>query len=229
MEYFLSYKKQGYELNLILIDSMNASSPVLVNSKPYINHDVFEHIYSFDRQDCREYGFEELGCHYYSKRKDIAPDTEHASDIYFTGGLKGGREKMLFDIFDECKKHNVNAHFDVSTFNVAHDAIPEGIDVHTRWISYETVLSRVMSSNCILDVVQNNQHGPSLRYFEAVIYNKKLLSNNPHIAELPFYNPKWMKVFKDIKDIDYGWLSDTETIDYGYHDEFSPIHLLRKP
>jgi hypothetical protein len=99
---------------------------------------------------------------------------------------------------------------------------------HNKWVSYEKILSETISSNCILEILQNNQHGATLRYFEAVCYNKKLLTNNKDIIYYPFYNPKWMKVFTNISEIDIEWLRTNENIDYKYNGEFSPKILIDK-
>lgn len=86
----------------------------------------------------------------------------------------------------------------------------------------------MLSCNCILEVLQQDQAGSSLRYFEAVCYNKKLLTTNKDIVNYPFYDSRYMKVFTDLSDIDMQWVKKTENINYGYIDEFSPQHLLEE-
>ena len=77
-----------------------------------------------------------------------------------------------------------------------------------------------------MEILQKGQTGPTLRYFEAVCYNKKLLTNNPHIVNFPFYKPEWMKIYQKPEDIDINWLKEKEQIDYGYNGEFSPTKLI---
>ena len=94
-------------------------------------------------------------------------------------------------------------------------------------IPYSNVLKNVSESNCILEILQNNQAGPSLRFFEAVFYNKKLLTNNCHIVDFPYYNPQYMKFFKGTDDIDIEWLLDNSiNVEYNYKGDFSPLHML---
>lgn len=93
-------------------------------------------------------------------------------------------------------------------------------------ISYPQVVSRVKSSNCVLEVLQTNQKAQSLRYFEAIAYNKKLLTNNPGIVELPYYDDRYMRAFKNIEDIDVDWVRAREKIDYKYKGEFSPLGII---
>ena len=70
------------------------------------------------------------------------------------------------------------------------------------------------------------QYGPSLRYFEAVCYNKKLLTNNPCVVDLPYYDPRYIQVFNNPSDIDIDWLREDCTVDYGYKGDFSPNILI---
>ena len=73
-----------------------------------------------------------------------------------------------------------------------------------------------------LEILQEGQNQQSARYFEAVVYNKKLLTTNDRISALPFYNPDYMKVFHTSSDVDIDWLKARDMVDYGYKGEFSP-------
>ena len=93
-------------------------------------------------------------------------------------------------------------------------------------LPYEKVISDVKSSNCILEIVQSGQSAQTARYFEAICYNKKLLTNNFSINKFPFYNKKYMKCFQTYDEIDLDWVRTKEEIDYGYKNEFSPLKIL---
>lgn len=95
------------------------------------------------------------------------------------------------------------------------------------WIPYEQVLASVLNTNVIIEVLQENQEGPSLRYYEAVCYNKKLLSNNRNLSDLPFYDPRYMKYFDKYEDIDIEWVKSREKINYSYDGSFSPSNLIK--
>lgn len=102
----------------------------------------------------------------------------------------------------------------------------EGLSIFMGgWKPYEEVIQSVVNTNCILEVMQDNQEGATLRYLEAVVYNKKLLTNNKSITTFPFYNPQYMKIFETVDDIDINWIKNQDVVDYGYKDEFSPKRL----
>ena len=93
---------------------------------------------------------------------------------------------------------------------------------------YDRILADVLASNCILEVVQEGQNAQTARYYEAICYNKKLLTNNMNVEKLPFYDERYIRVFKTIDDIDFDWIKEKNIIDYGYNNEFSPIKILNK-
>ena len=57
-------------------------------------------------------------------------------------------------------------------------------------ISYEQYLEHVMESRCIVDFFQHGQVGLTRRPMESLFFNKKLLTENPHILEFDFYHPE---------------------------------------
>ena len=44
-------------------------------------------------------------------------------------------------------------------------------------------------SRCLVDLFQEGQVGLTRRPLEALFFNKKLLTENAHIAQFPFYHP----------------------------------------
>ena len=100
------------------------------------------------------------------------------------------------------------------------------IHYYIGWKSYEEVLGGVLRSKVILEILQEGQSGPSLRYYEAVCYNKKLLSNNPNIVHFPYYDSRYMRYFSSPEDIDIAWITEDCDVDYHYKGDFSPVNML---
>lgn len=93
-------------------------------------------------------------------------------------------------------------------------------------IAYSDILKDAAQANCLLEILRPGQTGSSLRYYEAVCYNKKLLTTNKNVVNLPFYDPRYIKIFEKLSDIDYEWIRKHEAVDYHYDGRFSPIHFL---
>ena len=76
--------------------------------------------------------------------------------------------------------------------------------------------------------MQKGQNAQTLKYFEAVCFNKKLLTNNQNAKKLSFYNEKYIKIFNKFEDIDIEWIKKIEPINYNYKNEFSPMYIVEK-
>ena len=83
-------------------------------------------------------------------------------------------------------------------------------------------------ASCIFDATEKKQNGVTLRYFEAVCYNKKLITDNDFVKQLPFYNPDFIQVYDKVENIDIEWIKRDIKVDYGYDGRFSPVHFLQK-
>ena len=210
---------------LYLINSINAQSPIMQGVRPKIKKFDWDCIYTFDKEDAKRYGYKYLGFCYYSSH-GIPQNIEITNDAYFVGGLKGEREELICDTYNHLISKGAKCLFDLKLFNNEKPFLLPGANINLRWKPYEEILEKVQESNCIIEICQKGQNGATLRYFEAVTMNKKLLTNNANIVSFPFYNPKWMKVFSSIKDIDVEWVKTREPVNYNYNGEFSPIHFI---
>ena len=212
------------EINLFLLNSLLAGSPILKNVRPKISQFDWNGIYTFDPQDALTFGYVYTGFSYYSMKR-VQPPHDTKYDVYFVGGLKGNRNDLIFNVFTSLHENNLKCKFQLySPYGKYLEA--DGINYSKEWIPYDAVLSDVVCSNCILEILQKNQHGATLRYFEAVCYNKKLLTNNKDIVNYPYYNPYWMKIFEDVEDSDLDWVVMKEYLDYKYNGDFSPRKLI---
>lgn len=221
----------------ILLFLNSSNSDVFKRIKNDINKIGWDKIYTFDAKDAEKFGYEDAGYCYYSKHSVdslniFIPDVR--TDIYYVGALSESRNKTIFDTYSKLKTNYVKSEFHLMVpLKNKYDHFPydNEIDYFTTdkgLIPYDEILGAVLQTNTILEIVQKGQSGPTLRYFEAVCYNKKLLSNNPYVVNFPFYNEKFMKIFRTPEDIDIEWLKEDIRIDYHYNNEFSPLHLLEK-
>lgn len=221
---------KNIRLALLLLDSFSAHSITLFRTWRAVKNVKWDYILSYDIEDCKRYGFTYLGYTYYSKNEEVKPSGIF-SDIYFVGANKSGdnRYELVSNVFKYLRNKQVDARFIVvDKFQKRTSDDKEHLIFHQEYIPYAEVLSDVLSSNCVLEVLQDGQQQQSARYFEAVCYNKKLLTNNPHIADLPFYDARYMRYFSKPEDIDVEWVMMKENIDYHYAGEFSPARIIDK-
>ncbi len=216
----------GARIDLFLINSINAASPRFLEIKARISSNTWNHVYTFDPLDAKNYGFTYQGFNYYSKQEIFIPRIPE-KDAYFVGGIKGNREKEINSIYRAIAAYGGKCDFNVMVYkNQSYEKI-EGIHyILGNWTPYEEILKNVANCNTIIEILQEGQSGASLRYFEAVCYNKKLLTNNPNIVNFPFYDKRYMRIFRDAKEIDPEWVCQRVSIDYHYGNEFSPKKIL---
>lgn len=232
------FKGKNVRAVLVLINAMDASSVGMWEVKKDILKYAWDDIYTFDSKDADKYGFQRLKYCYYSmhdadlvRRLYRVDATAAAIDACFTGGLKGGREAFILAVFTKLHQEGVTVNFNLMVSGVRRlkrNLYQESICYYTGgWMPYEEVLACVLKSNVIIEILQEGQSGPSLRYFEAVCYNKKLLTNNEDIVNFPYYNDGYMKIMKSPDDIDIDWVRRREAVDYRYRGDFSPLNLLQ--
>lgn len=181
----------------------------------------YDYVYTFDPKDAKEYGFLYTGPLYSYKpikRQEIV------RDLYFVGVNKN-RLSILREIYNKLTNKGVTCDFYVAGVpkgEISNDGI-----IYNERCSYEQVIDRIQKYNVILDIVQEGQTGATFRYFEAVCYNKKLITNNRTIKNYPFYSPDNMLVFDDIDEIDSEWIH-IPAKEYGYRGEFSPVNWINR-
>lgn len=211
---------------MILMDSMNAHSFCIRYIKEALKTVRWDLVLSYDLDDCREFGFQYLGLTYYSGFPVLREKLPVTSDLFFVGMHKDKgeqRDQVIYEIYRRCREQDLRCDF--TLFRGNSREIPEGM--HDRRLRYSEVLQRARQSNCILEMVQSGQTRQSIRYFEAVTMDRKLLTNNTNVRELPYYDPDKMKVFSSVEEIDPEWIREPMAEGYHYQGEFSSAHISK--
>ena len=214
-------KRPHAKFVLILVDSIHVKGGHMLEAVRRIHDFSWDKILSYDKYDCQEFGFEYLGFNYYSDYSHIRCSGE-ASDLYYISSIKSGKDGYLREIDEKCREYGVNHLFKLYSL---WRKVDYGRCVRTL-LPYEQIVSDIMATNCILEILQTGQQVQSIRYLEAVTYNKKILSNNPNLANLPYYNQRFMKYFSRIEDIDWEWVVRKEFVNYAYKGDFSSSGIL---
>ncbi|MBP5674765.1 hypothetical protein J6W91_00345 [Candidatus Saccharibacteria bacterium] len=232
-----AWKKRGIKTYIIFLDSMKSEIYIGQHICPHIlKYIPPENIFSFDKSDCEEYGFNYLNESYYSNSnlEIIKEEPKIEYDAYILARTKPGRTEIINNLYEMFKKHDVKAKIDFVAIPkldkdfYANRNLNSEIKVLTDYVKYEDVIKSSAKSNCIIEIGQGGVNAPTLRYFEAVTHNRKLLTNIKYTKNLNFYNEKYMKItdFKE-ENIDFDWIKKREKVNYGYKGEFSPSNILK--
>ncbi len=207
------------KLAMILYDSF--SNPTAARSISMIP--LFDYVFSFDAGDCARNGFERIYSTF-SVPKDLYIDEDKKSAAFFIGfGM--GRLKILQDAFERITSSVPNCKLYVAGVHES-DEKPIKDVVYNLTMPYEQELQMAYNTECIIDIVKEGQTGVSLRTCEAIAFNKKLLTNNVHIQSMPFYDSRFMSVFKEPKDIDIDFLTKKIVVKYNNAGYFSPLRII---
>jgi len=159
---------------------------------------------------------------YYS-RIEMPDRSADASDCFFIGSSKG-RLEILQELHRRVTAMGGKAEFYITEVEKKAQTEP-GIHYNKR-LPYQTVLAHDMAANCIVEVIAGNQVGQTLRAEEAIIGNRKLLTNNQAMKDNPYYHTGYIRIFDTLGDEDIHFIMKKEKVDYHYQDDYSPILLI---
>lgn len=185
----------------------------------------FDLISGYALEDVEKYGLTYINapCVFF---RDLKKTYNVVTDLHIRAQ---GREKTIKEIYDRLSSLGIKCDFHIQVKNPDDYCNTEGLEFTQTRISYDEMLNEEMKSNVLLEVVVPNVgSGATLRYKEAIMYNKKLLTNNPTYNLLPYTESDNIRYFKDVEDIDVEWLKRKDTIDYGYNGDFSVDTFLGK-
>lgn len=182
-------------------------------------------VLSFDQVDAKKYGL-----YYYPlvySRVEI-PQNEHieSSDVYFVGKAKDRLDKII-SAYEVFKNAGLKCDFHIIDVEKSDRKYEKEI-VYQDQMPYLENLQRIQACKCMLEIMQGGGHGYTLRYCEAIMYDKAIITDNPEVVRAPFYNPSRIQQFVDTEDIDTDFVENiSDRVDYGFKEKLSPIHLLR--
>lgn len=191
----------------------------------FCRHYHVDQVYSFDKKDCEKFGAEFFDFYSMLPAKVTQKKLENGKPRILYVGSCRSKERLntLHALYDRLKEQ---AHCTFYLNGVdSVDADRDGI-IYNHTLSYAEVVELVQQHDVIVEIMNGNQAGNTLRLKEAVCYNKCLLTNNPFVQESPYYHPDFIQIFKEVDDIDLSRF--TMNVDYKYNGEFSPCKLMER-
>lgn len=188
---------------------------------------VFDYVFAFDKVDASKYGFLYSPL-IYTNNNDITPSL-YKSDLFYVGKAKD-RLSQLLAIYEKAKAEGLTCDFNIVDVPADCQKHKDGI-VYNKTLSYREVLSRIKSTKCLVDAIQGDSVGLTIKTCEAVVCGKKLITTNSHVKEECFYHPSNIMVLADgqqmpsIKDfLDLDNVSYSDEAKY----EFAPERLFKE-
>lgn len=143
-------------------------------------------VYSFDENDSKKFGLNYLPQVYRNFDRGDIVNIDSPYDYIFIGRSKG-REEEILEISKLLDKAGANGEIiiidsnnkDIANFKYLSEAI-----------SYQSIIDLESKAKILIDIVQKNQVGLTLRVMEALYLNKKVITNNHSIDKYPWYTPE---------------------------------------
>lgn len=146
----------------------------------------FDEIYSFDKDDCKNYNFKFITNFIYSTKKEII--TNYRLKAFTIQSKSNDRIRTLSKIADELDALNINS-YEFHVYGKTKKGINNNIIFFNERIPLHTFKEKMENSEILLDLVRDGQNGLSFRIFEAMALQKKLITTNKNIIDYDFYNP----------------------------------------
>lgn len=175
-------------------------------------------IISFDYCDSLRYKIRYVGG-YYIPEKTSEGDAQIINDVFFIG-INKGRFSRLVNLERRLIDNNIKPLF-LYIDNIRSVFNPK----YSKALPYSDVVGLVKKSKSILDITKQNQFGLTLRVYEAIFYNKKLITYNSFIKDYDFYNPNNILVL-DSNEEDINIIHDFLSYPVNYESEYLDRYSL---
>lgn len=222
--YSYDYIKKISEMSnvFLMLDNLNIVSAKKKLLSPRFK--LFDLIFSFDKSDAEKYDFIFWPLIYSTPQ--VAKNNLASDSVLFVGNSKN-RLDIIHSLYENLMNLGIPLNFYISKVPKKKQIFSAHETVHyNEWVTYQTVLELSNSSQCIVEIVDPDQVGLTLRSAEAILLNKKLLTNNKSILMSKFYNKDYIQVFDDPSNIDISFFDNSVQVDFEYDNSFSPIELF---
>lgn len=164
------------------LDGVSVSEKILDRKK------YFDQIFVFDPEDVASYpqaDFKFLPNCWFpddnAEKKDI--------DLYYLGSFEFDRHKTIESLHKAVKHLNLNNKFLLLQSPHREKIQHDFIDFFINPITYKENLEITKRAKVLLDFKRPYHNGLSLRFFEAMAYNNKIVTNNATVRDYDFYHP----------------------------------------
>jgi len=159
----------------------------------------FNHFYVYEKNDLTKYHskYNNLlltNSFYFNHEIKNSIETQE-TDIFFLGACKKSRMNDIVSYYNKFIKLNIKTsiHLFYEDLDLKNKYSNIGFTFFDTPLDYYQTLSMVKSCKVILDILIKEDYshsGLSLRFFESIKYEKKIITDNKSILDYDFYNPQ---------------------------------------
>lgn len=168
----ISYQYDGWELG-----------KGIVNHKEYLDR-----VFFFEKDDISKFGEKALpltNCYFQETIQNTVPILY---DVYYIGTATKPRIKFIENLY-----HRLHENFKITGLITIPQYQKESqigdIQLSHKGLDYTENIALLQKSRCLVDIRFTYHKGLSFRFFEALYYKKKLITNNESVKNYDFYHP----------------------------------------
>ena len=228
---FLKYLKKHFKNIKLAYIFTNIVNYTAAKEKKYLDklNSWYDIVFAFDPKDAEKYNFEYSPLIYDADNWYNKIDTESKDNLVFYVGQAKDRLEVLLKSYERLKKIGVKCDFHIANVPDGNKKYENEI-VYNKFMSYNDAVNCIKKATCLIDIIQGDSTGLTIKTCEAVCYDKKLITTNKHVKEYPFYNPRYIRVMESINDIDLDFFNENTNVHYSKEekDYFSADSFLEK-
>lgn len=221
---YLHYLKNKYENSkfVILYRDLRRVTESMFPNHP--DNPIFDLQMTIDKNEAIKFGWKHFE-EFESKIEVPISKDYPLSDIFFAGKGKD-RLPKLFKAYEILTQAGLKCSYYLTHVPESKRIELPGVEYADRLMPYSQMLYYTVNSRCVLEINQGGAVGYTSRFLEAVMFNKRLITDNQAVKESKFYSSENIQCISDICKISPEFVTNTTPVDYKYKDEFSPIHLI---
>ena len=155
---------------------------------------LFEKFLIFDECDFFQYKdkFPNLAIcdNFFFDFDDGKKNVENSRKVFYVGSYIEDRLPDLLFTLNQLEKHDVEFDINLKYYRRTKPCENPHIQFCKSNISFKDNINRLKEAKIILDFKVQEHNGLSLRFFEALKYEKKIITNNVAVLKYDFYDPQ---------------------------------------
>lgn len=228
---FLRYLRKKYKGIKLAYTFTNIIKYTAANELGYLDklNDWYDVVYAFDPEDAKKYGFAYSPLIYDADPLYDKNVKESKENLVFYIGQAKDRLLGLLTCFEKLKELGITADFHIANVEKA-DIKYEDEIVYNKFMTYEECVDSIQKATCLIDIIQGESTGLTIKTCEAVCYDKKLITTNKHVKDYPFYDPKYIRIVESPNDIDKEFFTENRDVRYSQEGKnvFSASSFLKR-
>ncbi len=153
----------------------------------YRRINLFDKFFVFDPKDALHKPVLPI-TNFYTNSFHVGYSKKHESDVYYVGTYMKRRAPQLEEIITTLQAHGLSVKYHICKFRKRKPRFKH-LDTTPQNMSYQENLRFAFNSKILLDVPTVQHKGLSFRVFEALGFDKKLITTNQDIKRYDFYHP----------------------------------------